>query len=51
MKELEATDLKEKEQGLLGKLKSTVRRPKKLAPAPENLRGWAKSAVRGRNKS
>jgi hypothetical protein len=45
------SDLQESDQNLRKTIKRAIRRPKKEAPAPDSLRGWAKSAVRSRNKS
>jgi len=44
-------DLQDPNQNLGKSIKRAIRRPKKQAPAPEALRGWAKSAVRSRSKS
>jgi hypothetical protein len=46
-----SSDLEERETTLGKTIKRSIRKPKKIAPAPESLRGWAKSAVKGRNKS
>ena len=50
MKSDHNSDLHETDQPLGKKLKKAVL-PTKTAPAKEELRGWAKSAVKGRNKS
>jgi hypothetical protein len=44
-------DLQEPDQSLGKSIKRTIRRPRRGAPSPEALRGWAKSAVRNRSKS
>jgi hypothetical protein len=46
-----ASDLQETEQPLGRRIKRTIRRPTKTAPAPDSLRGWANSAVKQRNKA
>jgi hypothetical protein len=48
---IKESDLQESDQSLGKSIKRAIRRPKKPAPAPEVLRGWAKSAVRSRSKS
>lgn len=51
MKEMPPSDLKPKDQSRIKSITRAVRRPRKLAPEPENLRGWAKSSIKSRNKS
>jgi hypothetical protein len=48
---IKQSDLLETDQGLRKSIKRAIRPPKKQAPAPEALRGWAKSAMRSRSKS
>jgi hypothetical protein len=48
---IKESDLQQPDQSLGKSIKRAIRRPKKNAPAPETLRGWAKSAIRGRSKS
>jgi len=48
---MKANDLEDKEESLGKRVKRTIRRPKKAAPAPDALRGWAKSSIKSRNKS
>jgi hypothetical protein len=51
MKPNSSNDLQEPEQSATKALKRTIRRPRKNAPATDQLRGWAKSAIKSRNKS
>jgi hypothetical protein len=51
MKRVESADLQEPEQPISAVVKRAVRRPKKPALAQDQLRGWAKSAIKGRNKT
>jgi hypothetical protein len=44
-------DLRDTEHSLSKTLKRAIRKPRKNAPATEELRGWAKSAIKSRNKS
>ena len=44
-------DFEDKDSSPIKKLKRAIRRPKKVAPEPETLRGWAKSSIKSRNKS
>jgi hypothetical protein len=44
-------DLEETNRPLSKRIKRTIRRPRKTAPEPETLRGWAKSSIKSRNKS
>lgn len=51
MKEMESRDLQDTHQSLVKTVRRAIRRPRKSAPAPDALRGWAKSSVKSRNKS
>lgn len=51
MKELPNEDLQPAEKSSLLQRLAFWRKPRKTAPAPEAVRGWAKSAVRNRHKS
>jgi hypothetical protein len=51
MKSAAMDDLRESEAPLRKKVKRVVRPARKTAPAPETLRGWAKSGIKARNKS
>jgi hypothetical protein len=51
MKSVENNDLRETDRPMLKNIKRAIRRPRKTAPVPETLRGWAKSSVKSRNKS
>jgi hypothetical protein len=44
-------DLRDTNRPLARTVKRAVRRPRKTVPASEELRGWAKSAIKSRNKS
>jgi hypothetical protein len=44
-------DLQESERTTSKAVRRAIRPPKKAAPATEELRGWAKSAIKSRNKS
>jgi len=44
-------DLQGAERPISKTLKRAIRRPRKEAPATQELRGWAKSAIKARNKS
>ena len=51
MKSNSPSDLQEAEYSPAKSLKRAIRRPRKKAPATDQLRGWAKSAIKSRNKS
>jgi hypothetical protein len=44
-------ELEQRERPLSARMKRAVRPALKTAPAKEALRGWAKSGIKGRNKS
>jgi hypothetical protein len=46
-----SSDLAEKTPSVGRRVKRIILPPKKLAPAPGALRGWAKSSIKSRNKS
>jgi hypothetical protein len=51
MKANSQNDLHESGRLISKTIKRTIRSPKKAAPATEELRGWAKSTLKSRNKS
>jgi hypothetical protein len=51
MKSSTTNDLHDREAPISKTIKRTIRRPRKAAPATAELRGWAKSAIKSRNKS
>ncbi|MGZ8899173.1 MAG: hypothetical protein ACXW3Z_03680 [Limisphaerales bacterium] len=51
MKSNAQNDLQQPERTISKTLKRAVRPARKSAPATEELRGWAKSAIKSRNKS
>ena len=51
MRHVENPDLQERSRGKLKTFSRAIRRPRKIAPEPETLRGWAKSSIKSRNKS
>ena len=48
---METSELQKREKSTLKKIARKIRKPRKPAPAPESLRGWAKSSLRSRRKS
>jgi hypothetical protein len=51
MKPVENQDLQDTDQSIGKMVKRAIRRPRKAASGAEALRGWAKSAIKSRNKS
>lgn len=51
MKSNGQNELQQPERALAKTLKRTVRPARKAVPATDALRGWAKSAIKSRNKS
>ena len=51
MKSSATNDLRDHDAPISKTIKRTIRRPRKAAPATQELRGWAKSAIKSRNKS
>ena len=51
MPRMESSDLKEQNRSTVKKVVRAVRKPRKVAPASENVRGWAKSSLKSRSKS
>lgn len=51
MKSNGQSDLQQPKRTIAKTLKRTVRPARKSVPATDELRGWAKSAIKSRNKS
>ena len=48
---MKENELNERGRGPIKTLKRAVRKPRKIAPEPESVRGWAKSSLKSRAKS